>query len=192
MISHRALSELLHLFGPFLDLMEYANQSKSSLYVQEWSCFWQQAWKQGENYKWASEVLTNEIISTLVNSFTFIIFTLFQDTESIFWIREPHRKRVTNCITSMTRPIRMKVTWSVFSNLFLWSFDTMPNQKRSRFTWCNLSVGIPHNKRNREQRIRISTYQKLCIVEYIISDKLKFLFSVLCSFYCAESLRFKQ
>ena len=39
---------------------------------------------------------------------------------------------------------------------------------------------------NREQRIRISTYQKLCIpcvLQYIISDRLKFLFSVLCSLF---------
>ena len=36
------------------------------------------------------------------------------------------------------------------------------------------------SKRNREQRIRISIYQKLCIPQYIISDKLKFLFSVFC------------
>jgi len=38
--------------------------------------------------------------------------------------------------------------------------------------------GVLHNKRNREQRIRISIYQTLCIVEYTISDRLKFLFSV--------------
>ena len=43
------------------------------------------------------------------------------------------------------------------------------------------SIGVPHNKRNREQRIRISTYQKSCIMEYTVSDRLKFLFSVLCS-----------
>jgi len=41
---------------------------------------------------------------------------------------------------------------------------------------------------NREQRIRISTYQKSCIVEYTVSDRLKFLFSIPCSFYCAENL----
>jgi len=31
---------------------------------------------------------------------------------------------------------------------------------------------------NREQKIRISIYQKLCIPQYMISDRLKFLFSV--------------
>jgi len=36
---------------------------------------------------------------------------------------------------------------------------------------------------NREQRIRISIYQKSCIVEYTISDRLKFLFSVLYSLF---------
>ena len=36
---------------------------------------------------------------------------------------------------------------------------------------------------NREQRIRISTYQKSCVVEYTVSDRLKFLFSVLCSLF---------
>jgi len=36
---------------------------------------------------------------------------------------------------------------------------------------------------NREQRIRISTYQKSCIEEYIVSDRLKFLFFVLCSLF---------
>jgi len=36
---------------------------------------------------------------------------------------------------------------------------------------------------------RISIYQKLCIPQYIISDRLKFLFSVLYSLYCAEPLR---
>ena len=50
-------------------------------------------------------------------------------------------------------------------------------------------LGAPHNKGNREQRIRISTYQKLCILQYMISDRLKFLFSVLCSFYCAKPFR---
>ena len=45
-----------------------------------------------------------------------------------------------------------------------------------------------HNKRNREQRIRISIYQKSCIVEYTVSNRLKFLFSVPYSFYCAEPL----
>ena len=44
---------------------------------------------------------------------------------------------------------------------------------------CKL-LGIAHNKRNREQRIRISTYQKLCILQ---SDRLKFLFSVLYSLF---------
>jgi len=60
---------------------------------------------------------------------------------------------------------------------------------------------------NRELRIRISTYQKSCIVEYTVSDRLKFslfvlcslflllcgvpysLFSVSCSFYCVKPLR---
>ena len=32
-------------------------------------------------------------------------------------------------------------------------------------------LGVPHNKRNREQKIRISIYQKSCIVEYTVSDK---------------------
>ena len=44
---------------------------------------------------------------------------------------------------------------------------------------------------NRELRIRISTYQKSCIVEYTISDRLKFslfILSVPYSFYCVESL----
>ena len=36
---------------------------------------------------------------------------------------------------------------------------------------------------NREQRIRISTYQKSCIVEYTVSGRLKFLFSILCSLF---------
>jgi len=36
---------------------------------------------------------------------------------------------------------------------------------------------------NREQRIRIPIYQKSCIVEYTVSDKLKFLFSVSYSLY---------
>jgi len=49
-------------------------------------------------------------------------------------------------------------------------------------------LGAPHNKRNKEQRIRISTYQKLYIPQYMISDRLTFLFSVPCSFYCAEFL----
>ena len=39
---------------------------------------------------------------------------------------------------------------------------------------------------NREQRIRILTYQKLFIPQYMISDRLKFLFSVFYSPYCAE------
>ena len=37
--------------------------------------------------------------------------------------------------------------------------------------------------RNREQRIRISTYQKSCIIEYTVSDRLKFLFSVFRSLF---------
>ena len=41
---------------------------------------------------------------------------------------------------------------------------------------------------NREQGIRISTYQKLCIPQYMISDKLKFLFFIPSSFDCAQSL----
>ena len=63
----------------------------------------------------------------------------------------------------------------------MFSFDT---------GYCSVAsiTGASHNKKNREQRIRISTYQKLCIPQYMISDRLKFLFSVLCSFYC-EALR---
>ena len=62
---------------------------------------------------------------------------------------------------------------------------------RNRYTEMRIVgiLGAPHNKGNREQRIRISTYQKLCILQYMISDRLKFLFSVLCSFYCAKPLR---
>jgi len=58
--------------------------------------------------------------------------------------------------------------------------------------FCTLRAS--HNKRNREQRIRISTYQKLCISQYMISDRLKFLFlfSVLCFFYCAEPLSWSE
>ena len=41
--------------------------------------------------------------------------------------------------------------------------------------------------KEQRRRIRISIYQKSCIVEYIVSDRLKFLFSVPCFFYCAES-----
>ena len=41
-------------------------------------------------------------------------------------------------------------------------------------------LGASHNKRNREQKIKFSIYQKLCIPQYMISDRLKFLFSVLC------------
>ena len=44
-------------------------------------------------------------------------------------------------------------------------------------------LGTPHNKRNKEQRIRISTYQKSYIVKYTVSDRLKFLFSILCSLF---------
>jgi len=40
-----------------------------------------------------------------------------------------------------------------------------------------VNSGAPYNKRNREQRIRISTYQKSCGIH---SDRLKFLFSILC------------
>jgi len=43
------------------------------------------------------------------------------------------------------------------------------------------------NKRNREQRIRISIYEKSCTVEYIISNKLIFLF-FLYSFYSVQPL----
>jgi len=42
-------------------------------------------------------------------------------------------------------------------------------------------IGAPYKikgKENRKQRIRISTYQKSCIVEYTVSDRLKFLFSL--------------
>ena len=31
-------------------------------------------------------------------------------------------------------------------------------------------LGAPYNKRNREQRIRVSTYQKSCIVKYTVSE----------------------
>jgi len=31
-------------------------------------------------------------------------------------------------------------------------------------------LGAPYNKKNREQRIRISTYQKSCIVKYTVSE----------------------
>jgi len=49
------------------------------------------------------------------------------------------------------------------------------------FSLCAFpTLRAPHNKRNKEQRIRISIYQKLCIPQYMISDRLKFLFSVLC------------
>jgi len=62
-------------------------------------------------------------------------------------------------------------------------------------------LGASHNRRNRKQKIknkglhtikgienreqimRISTYQKLCIQQYMIFDRLKFLFSVLCSLF---------
>ena len=42
------------------------------------------------------------------------------------------------------------------------------NKKRTDLT---IGFRTPHNKRNREQRIRISTYQKSCIVEYTISGR---------------------
>ena len=57
-----------------------------------------------------------------------------------------------------------------------------------------MRIGTIKGTENREQKIRISTYQKLCIVEYTVSDRLKLieqaysLFSVPYSFYCAESL----
>jgi len=42
---------------------------------------------------------------------------------------------------------------------------------------------------NRKQRIRISTYLKSCIMEYTVSDKLKFLFfPVLYSFVHSPSI----
>ena len=44
---------------------------------------------------------------------------------------------------------------------------------------------------NRKQRIRFSIYQKLYIPQYMISDRLKFLFFVSCFFYCADPLRLK-
>ena len=46
-------------------------------------------------------------------------------------------------------------------------------------------LGIPHNKRNREQKRENKNFknQKSCIVEYTVSDRLKFLFSVLCSLF---------
>jgi len=38
------------------------------------------------------------------------------------------------------------------------------------------------------ESLRILTYQKSCIVEHTVSDRLKFLFSGPCSFYYAEPL----
>ena len=63
-------------------------------------------------------------------------------------------------------------------------------RKFPNFVFCHARIkrlGASHNKRNREQKIRISTYQKSCIVEYTVSDRLKSysLFSVP---YCAELL----
>ena len=45
---------------------------------------------------------------------------------------------------------------------------------------------------NREQRIRISTYQKSCIAEYTVSDRLKFLFSILCFLLLCGALNTKN
>ena len=45
---------------------------------------------------------------------------------------------------------------------------------------------------NREQRIRISIYQKLCIVKYTVFDRFKFLFSDLCSLLCGTLKRVRH
>jgi len=54
---------------------------------------------------------------------------------------------------------------------------------------CNDKDSTIKGTENGEERIRISTYQK-CIPQYMIFDRLKFLFSVLCSLflYCAGPL----
>jgi len=47
----------------------------------------------------------------------------------------------------------------------------------------SVTVWAPHNKRNREQRTENKNFKKSCIVEYTVSDRLKFLFAVLCSLF---------
>jgi len=56
--------------------------------------------------------------------------------------------------------------------------------QRKTWEWpCRFSRQGLRNKKNREQKVRISIYQKSCIVEYTVSDRLIFLFSVLCSLF---------
>jgi len=66
-----------------------------------------------------------------------------------------------------------------------WAVDWLPRHilsrnKRFRVQYAGAIKGLHTLKGigNRKQRIRILIYQKLCIVEYTISDRLKFLFSV--------------
>ena len=39
-----------------------------------------------------------------------------------------------------------------------------------KFYVVEILLRAAHNQRNREQRIRISTYQKLCIPQYVVFD----------------------
>jgi len=59
------------------------------------------------------------------------------------------------------------------------------NIKQTLIYRCRIKLGFRTIKGtgSREQRIRISPYQKSCIEEYTVSDRLKFLFSVLCSLF---------
>ena len=62
------------------------------------------------------------------------------------------------------------------------------------FSWVPIKDYAAHNGRNKEgnkkQRIRISTYQKLIIPQYMIFGRLKFFFPVPYFFHYTQLLRF--
>ena len=64
------------------------------------------------------------------------------------------------------------------------------NGKNFHFLLSILEIKFMIDIQECDQKIRIWIYQKLCIPQYVIFDRLKFLFSILCSFipYYAEPL----
>jgi len=62
------------------------------------------------------------------------------------------------------------------SDLWLMAYCRIANTLKWNAPFIFCPIQVPHNKRKREQRIRILTYQKLYIPQYMISDRLKFLY----------------
>jgi len=64
-------------------------------------------------------------------------------------------------------------------------FTTILWGKLIRSLYHSFVLGAPHNKRNKEQQIRISTYQNCVLYNTWFLIGWNFLFFVPCSFYCS-------